>query len=76
MIRNSISVNEDWIGCLMLAGLTDKYSLMLMTLEHSVIVITADEVQTKLIDVAINNDAGKGSIFLSTGHHNGRIIRL
>lgn len=61
------AVNDEWIGCLMLAGLPEKYFPMIMAIEHSGIAITADVIKTKLIDMAGNDEAG--SAFLSRGQH-------
>lgn len=61
-------VDDEWIGCLMLAGLPEKYFPMIMAIEHSGIAITADVVKTKLIDLA-GNDSEAGSAFLSRGQH-------
>lgn len=63
------SVNDEWIGCLMLAGLPEKYFPMLMAIEHSGIAITGDVVKTKLIDLAANDSSELGSAFLSRGQH-------
>lgn len=65
------SVNDEWIGCLMLAGLPEKYFPMIMAIEHSGIAITADVVKSKLIDLAGNDpETTSGSSFLSRGQHN------
>ena len=61
-------VDDEWIGCLMLAGLPEKYFPMIMAIEHSGIAITSDVVKTKLIDLA-GNDSEAGSAFLSRGQH-------
>ena len=61
-------VDDEWIGCLMLAGLPEKYFPMIMAIEHSGIAITSDVVKTKLIDLD-GNDSEAGSAFLSRGQH-------
>lgn len=43
-------ITEQWIGSLMLAGLPDRFSPMIMAIEHSGIQITADVIKTKLMD--------------------------
>lgn len=63
------SVNDEWIGCLMLAGLPEKYFPMLMAIEHSGIAITGDVVKTKMIDLAANDSSELGSAFLGRGQH-------
>ncbi|XP_045447465.1 uncharacterized protein LOC123655756 [Melitaea cinxia] len=62
-------VNDEWIGCLLLAGLPEKYLPMIMAIEHSGIAITADVVKSKLIDLA-GNDTEGGSAFLSKRQKN------
>lgn len=44
-------ITDEWIGALMLAGLPEKYSPMLMAIEHSGIEISADVIKTKLMDM-------------------------
>lgn len=43
-------ITDQWIGSLMLAGLPEKFSPMIMAIEHSGIAITADVIKTKLLD--------------------------
>ncbi|CAH2109147.1 unnamed protein product [Euphydryas editha] len=47
------NINDEWVGCLLLAGLSEKYSPMI---EHSGIKITADAIKTKLMD--LEEDSG------------------
>ncbi|GBP56124.1 Retrovirus-related Pol polyprotein from transposon TNT 1-94 [Eumeta japonica] len=61
-------VNDEWIGCLLLAGLPDKYFLMIMAIEHSGIAITADVIKTKLIDLS-DDSSEAGNAFFSRGQH-------
>ncbi|GBP45855.1 Retrovirus-related Pol polyprotein from transposon TNT 1-94 [Eumeta japonica] len=61
-------VNDEWIGCLLLAGLPDKYFPMIMAIEHSGIAITADVIKTKLIDLS-DDSSEAGNAFLSRGQH-------
>ncbi|GBP67397.1 Copia protein [Eumeta japonica] len=44
-------INDQWTGSLLLAGLPDRFSPMIMTIEHSGIPITADSIKTKLLDM-------------------------
>ena len=44
-------ISDEWIGSLLLAGLTEKYSPMIMAIEHSGINITTDAIKTKLLDM-------------------------
>lgn len=57
-------VNDEWVGCLLLAGLPEKYFPMIMAIEHSGIAITADVVKSKLIDLA-GNDSEVGNALFS-----------
>uniref|UniRef100_A0A2H1WW51 SFRICE_034329 n=1 Tax=Spodoptera frugiperda TaxID=7108 RepID=A0A2H1WW51_SPOFR len=43
-------ITDQWIGSLMLAGLPDKFTPMIMAIEHSGIAITADVIRTKILD--------------------------
>ncbi|CAF4944212.1 unnamed protein product [Pieris macdunnoughi] len=44
-------ISDEWIGCLLLAGLTEKFMPMIMAIEHSGIQITTDAIRTKLMDM-------------------------
>lgn len=65
--RTGFLVNDEWIGCLMLAGLPDKYFPMLMAIEHSGIEITADVVKSKLLDMAGDDDSTEISALYTRG---------
>lgn len=41
-------VNDEWIGCLMLAGLLDKYFPKIMAIKQTIIAITEDALKPKL----------------------------
>lgn len=43
-------ITDQWIGSLLLAGLPEKFTPMIMAIEHSGIAITADVIKTKLLD--------------------------
>lgn len=43
------AVADEWLATFLLAGLTDRYTPMIMALENSGIVITADAIKTKLL---------------------------
>jgi len=45
------NIDEEWIGFLLLAGLPEKFSPMIMVIEHSGIAITADCIETKLMNI-------------------------
>lgn len=46
------AINDEWIGSLLLAGLPEKFSPMIMAIEHSGMSITADAIKTKLLDMS------------------------
>lgn len=62
-------VDDEWIGCLMLAGLPEKYFPMLMAIEHSGIAITSDVVKSKLLDMAGNDESPEVSALYTRGQH-------
>lgn len=59
-------INDEWIGALMLAGLPEKYSPMLMAIEHSGIDITSDVIKTKLMDMC-SDACGSDNAFVAKG---------
>lgn len=65
--RTGFVVNDEWIGCLMLAGLPEKYFPMLMAIEHSGIAITADVVKSKLLDLTGNEESAETTALYTRG---------
>lgn len=68
--RSAFKLTEEFIGSLMLAGLTDKYEPMVIAIEHSGIDITADSIKSKLLDMHLDGVSGAstssaGSAFAS-----------
>ena len=51
------SITDEWIGSLLLAGLPEKYSPMIMAIEHSGIQITTDTIKSKLIDLEVSSNS-------------------
>lgn len=45
------AINDEWIGSLLLAGLPEKFSPMIMAIEHSGIQVTTDAIKSKLLDM-------------------------
>ncbi|XP_074042626.1 uncharacterized protein isoform X2 [Leptinotarsa decemlineata] len=45
-------INDEWIGSLLLARLPDRYSTMIMAIEHSGLKISANAIKTKLLDMS------------------------
>lgn len=57
------AINDEWIGSLLLAGLPDKFSPMIMAIEHSGIQITADVIKSKLLDMEAGNTGNEDGAF-------------
>lgn len=68
--RCGFQLNQELIGSLMLAGLTDKYEPMVIAIEHAGIDVTADSIKSKLLDMhltdADNNRSSAGAFISST----------
>lgn len=45
-------IDDEWIGSLLLAGLPEKFSPMIMAIEHSGMKISCDLIKTKLLDMS------------------------
>lgn len=50
------TITEEWVGSLLLAGLPEKFSPMIMAIEHSGIKITTDAIKSKLIDMEVSKN--------------------
>lgn len=48
--RTGFNIDDEWIGSLLLARLPEKFSPMIMAVEHSGISIKTDAIKTKLLD--------------------------
>lgn len=48
-------ISDEWIGSIMLAGLSEKYMPMIMAIEHSGMCISTDAIKSKLIDMEPEN---------------------
>lgn len=59
------NINDEWVASLLLAGLTEKYSPMIMAIEHCGIPLTSDAIKTKLLDMEENGNVGDSSAFAS-----------
>lgn len=53
-----MKVSEEWVGTLLLSGLPEKYSPMVMGLESSGIPINGDVIKTKLLQEIKNDELG------------------
>lgn len=47
--NTGFKISEEWVGSLLLAGLPEKFSPMIMAIEHSGLEITTDAIKSKLI---------------------------
>lgn len=54
-------VSDEWLGVILLTGLTENYEPMIMGLENCGMAITADTIKTKLLDTV--GDKSSGSAF-------------
>lgn len=62
--RTGFKIDEEWIGSLLLAGLPEKYSPMIMAVEHSGLAITTDSIKTRLLDMQIDGgNSGNNGAF-------------
>lgn len=52
--NTGFDISDTWIGSLLLAGLPEKYSPMIMAIEHSGIQISTDAIRTKLLDLEVD----------------------
>lgn len=60
-------INDEWVASLLLAGLTEKYSPMIMAIEHCGIPLTADAIKTKLLDMEESGNDGDNGTSASSG---------
>lgn len=63
------NINDEWIGSLLLAGLTEKFSPMIMAIEHSGMNITTDAIKSKLLDMETEvseNDSAAFGVYQHT----------
>lgn len=57
-------IDDEWLGAILLAGLTEEYKPLIMSLEGSSITITADTVKQKLMDTQ-EEDSASGEAFFA-----------
>lgn len=67
-----ITIIEEWVGSLLLAGLPEKLSSMIMAIEHSGMKITTDAIKSKLIDMGVskNDEDSRGAAFAANNGNN------
>lgn len=65
-----MDINDEWIGTLLLAGLSVRFEPMIMAIENSGIKISSDQIKTKLLQEHANNGNEKGetSMYTNTRH--------
>lgn len=66
------TITDEWIGSLLLAGLPEQFSPMIMAIEHSGIQITTDAIKSKLIDMEVskfNDTDSSGAAFAAKKWH-------
>lgn len=63
--NTGFKISEEWVGSLLLAGLPEKFSPMIMAIEHSGLEITTDAIKSKLIDMEDSSEVSSQSAFVS-----------
>lgn len=58
-------INDEWVGSLLLAGLPEKFSPMIMAIEHSGMKISCDTIKTKLLDMSSDFEGNSESAFIA-----------
>ncbi|XP_026729562.1 uncharacterized protein LOC113495153 [Trichoplusia ni] len=59
--NTGFKISDEWIGSLLLAGLSKKFEPMIMAVEHSGIELTADAIKSKLLDMEDGSEVRSGS---------------
>lgn len=68
-----MEISDEWVGTLLLAGLPEAYSPMIMGIESSGVAITSDAIKTKILqDVKTNNVDGEAALFSKDLHGSSR----
>ncbi|XP_074042702.1 uncharacterized protein [Leptinotarsa decemlineata] len=65
LLGTGFKIDDEWIGSLLLAGLPEKYSPMIMAIEHSGIAISTDAIRTKLLDMEVSSISATVLFFLN-----------
>lgn len=61
-------ITDEWVGCLLLAGLSEKFSPMIMAIEHSGMTVSTDAIKAKLLDMSSEvGSTGTETAFLCKG---------
>lgn len=64
------NLTDEWLTAIMLAGLTEKFQPMIMTLESNSKTITPDEIKYKLLDSQTETGSGNESAFYGKKYKN------
>lgn len=63
-LRNiNFDITEEWIGCFLLAGLTDDFKPFIMGMESSGARITGDSIKTRLIEMNYNKSSAEHAFY-------------
>lgn len=60
-------ITDEWVGSLLLAGLSEKFAPMIMAIEHSGMKISTDAIKAKLLDMESGAVGSSDGAFLSKG---------
>lgn len=63
------TITDEWLGSLLLAGLSEHYSPMIMAIEHLGISITADVIKSKLLDMETTSNFEGGAAFAAKNRY-------
>lgn len=61
-----MEINDEWIGTLLLAGLSSRYEPMIMAIENSGVSISSDKIKTKLLQETSQHEQSKGETSMYT----------
>lgn len=59
--KTGFNIDDEWIGSLLLAGLPERFSPMIMAIEHSGIKVDTDSIKNKLLDMQVENNSNGGA---------------
>lgn len=68
-LRNiDFNITEEWIGCFLLAGLTEDFRPFIMGIESSGVKITGDSIKTRLIEMGYAKHSSEQAFFGNSGN--------
>ncbi|KAG5882283.1 hypothetical protein JTB14_011070 [Gonioctena quinquepunctata] len=68
--RSGFKLSEEKIGSFMLAGLTEKIESMVIAIEHAEIDVTADSIESKLLDMHLGGTESQSCGAFANEVHN------